>query len=168
VCPTQAIRSLSLEEKTHAKIGTAVLKKESCLVWAQDKLCLICDEICPYNAIVFRTVEGYRRPFVVASHCNGCGYCEDRCPVQGEAAIVVTPNGEIRLKDGSYVTEATRLQLEFKPNPGDDQFILKEEGLKVEPEGTRREPRTEKGKRDSGGASDSPKPAEAKKPKGFL
>ena len=55
VCPTQAIRSLPLEEKTYAKIGTAVLRKETCLVWAQNKLCLICDEICPYNAIVFRT-----------------------------------------------------------------------------------------------------------------
>jgi polyferredoxin len=27
VCPTQAIRSISLEEKTHAKVGTAVLRK---------------------------------------------------------------------------------------------------------------------------------------------
>ena len=175
VCPTQAIRSLTLEEKTHAKIGTAVLKKESCLVWAQDKLCLICDEICPYHAIVFRTVEGYRRPVVIASRCNGCGYCETRCPVQGESAIVVTPNGEIRLKEGSYVTEATRLQLEFKADPGDDQFILKEEGLKVEPEGTSREPRAakretggEKDRRGRGGEPGSPKPAEAKKPKGFL
>ena len=131
VCPTQAIRSLSLEEKTHAKIGTAVLHKESCLVWAQDKLCLICDEICPYNAIVFRTVDGYRRPVVVASKCNGCGFCEQRCPVGGESAIVVVPNGEIRLKDGSYVKEAQRLQLEFKPDPGDDKFTLESSGFKV-------------------------------------
>ena len=106
VCPTQAIRSLSLEEKTHAKMGTAILRKERCLVWAQDKLCLICDEICPYNAIVFRTVDGYRRPVVIASRCNGCGFCEQRCPVGGPSAIVVVPDGEIRLKDGSYVKEA--------------------------------------------------------------
>ena len=38
VCPTQAIRSLSLEEKTHAKVGTAVINRDLCLVWAQDKL----------------------------------------------------------------------------------------------------------------------------------
>ena len=63
VCPTQAIRSLPLEEKTHARIGTAVIRKEQCLVWAQDKLCLICDEICPYNAIVFRTIEGTGGPW---------------------------------------------------------------------------------------------------------
>ncbi len=159
VCPTQAVRSLSLEEKTHAKLGTAVLRKEMCLVWAQDKLCLICDEICPYDAIVFRTIEGYRRPVVVPSRCNGCGYCEQRCPVEGESAIVVAPIGQIRLRTGSYVAEAKKLQLDFTPNPGDDQFILKNEGLRAEPE-----------KRDAEGPGAKPpaaRPATAK-PKGFL
>src|SRR5512136_2585523 len=154
VCPTQAIRSISLEEKTHAKVGTAVLRKEMCLVWAQNKICLICDEICPYNAIVFRPVEGYRRPVVVPSKCNGCGFCEQRCPVKGDSAIVVTPNGEIRLKEGSYMKEAKRLELEFKPDPGDDKFILEESGFKVE----------EKEKRDVL-PEEKPQP---KKPKGFL
>jgi len=156
VCPTQAIRSLSLDEKTHAKIGTAILRKEMCLVWAQNKLCLICDEICPYNAIVFRPVEGYRRPFVIASKCNGCGFCEQRCPVRGESAIVVVTNGEIRLKEGSYIKEAKKLELEFKPDPGDDKFILEESGFKVEEkkEGKKSVPKEEK-----------PQP---KKPKGFL
>ena len=158
VCPTQAIRSLGLEEKTHAKLGTAVLKKEMCLVWAQDKLCLICDEICPYDAIVFRTMDGYRRPFVVASRCNGCGYCEQRCPVEGESAIVVVPIGQIRLRTGSYVAEAKKLQMDFKPNPGDDQFILKREGLRMEP-----------AERDAGGSRGKPPaaPTAVKKPTGF-
>lgn len=133
VCPTQAIRSLSLEEKTHAKVGTAILRKEMCLVWAENKPCLICDEICPYNAIVFRPVEGYRRPFVIASKCNGCGFCEQRCPVKGESAIVVVPHGEIRMREGSYIEEAKKLLLEFKPDPGDDQFIIEESGFKTEP-----------------------------------
>ncbi len=132
VCPTQAIRSVSVEEKNHAKVGTAILLKEMCLVWAQNKICLICDEICPYNAIVFRPVEGYRRPVVIASKCNGCGFCEQRCPVLGDSAIVVVPDGEIRLKDGSYIKEAKKLQLEFKPDPGDDKFILEESGFKIE------------------------------------
>ncbi|MCX5908433.1 MAG: 4Fe-4S binding protein [Deltaproteobacteria bacterium] len=119
VCPTQAIRSLPLEEKNYAKVGTAVLSK----VWAQDKLCLVCDEICPYNAIVFHTLEGYRRPVVVAARCNGCGYCEQKCPVQGESAIGVVPNGELRLKEGSYLKEGQRLQREFKPEPHSNPAI---------------------------------------------
>ncbi len=156
VCPTQAIRSLSLEEKTHAKVGTAVLRKEMCLVWSQNKICLICDEICPYNAIVFRPVEGYRRPVVIASKCNGCGFCEQRCPVKGESAIVVVPDGEIRLKEGSYIKEAKRLQLEFKPDPGDDKFILEESGFKVEDK-----------KKEKSNILPEEKP-QPKKPKGFL
>jgi ferredoxin-type protein NapF len=155
VCPTQAIRSLTMEEKTHAKIGTAVLRKETCLVWAQNKLCLICDEICPYNAIVFRPVEGYRRPVVIASRCNGCGYCELRCPVMGESAIVVVPDGEIRLAEGSYVREARKLQLEFKHDPGDDRYLLEGAGFKVD-EGTKEEKSVPADKPVSG------------KPKGFL
>ncbi|MDO9228998.1 MAG: 4Fe-4S dicluster domain-containing protein, partial [Syntrophales bacterium] len=155
VCPTQAIRSLSMEEKTHAKIGTAVLRKETCLVWAQNKMCLICDEICPYNAIVFRPVEGYRRPVVIASRCNGCGYCEQRCPVKGESAIVVVPDGEIRLAEGSYIREAKKLQLEFKPDPGDDKYLLEESGFKVE----------QGSKEEKSVPADKPI---SRKPKGFL
>ena len=154
VCPTQAIRSLSLEEKTHAKVGTAILRKEQCLVWSQNKLCLICDEICPYNAIVFRPVEGYRRPVVIASKCNGCGFCEQRCPVRGESAIVVVPDGEIRLKDGSYLKEAKKLQLEFRADPGDDKFILDESGFEVE---GKRKDRLVPGEK-----------SQPQKPKGFL
>ncbi len=154
VCPTQAIRSLSLEEKTHAKLGTAILRKEMCLVWAQDKLCLMCDEICPYHAIVFRNIDGYRRPVVIAAHCNGCGYCEQRCPVEGDSAIVVAPIGQIRMRTGSYVAEARRLQLDFKPNPADDLFILRSEGLKVQP-----------GEQEGGPKATSPA---GEKPKGFL
>jgi polyferredoxin len=156
VCPTQAVRSLSLDEKTHARIGTAILRKETCLVWAQNKMCLICDEICPYNAIVFRPIEGYRRPVVIASRCNGCGYCEQRCPVKGESAIVVVTDGEIRLKEGSYVAEAKKLNLEFTPDPGDDKFMIEESGFKVDQqqrEGEKRPP--------------ADKPA-LQKPKGFL
>jgi ferredoxin len=93
---------------------------------------------------------------VVASKCNGCGFCEQRCPVQGESAIVVVPNGEIRLKDGSYVKEAKRLELEFKPDPGDDKFILEESGFKIE-----------EGKKGKENNPSEEKP-QSKKPKGFL
>ena len=127
VCPTHAIRNLSLDEKKHAKIGTAVILKEKCLVWAQDRVCLICDEQCPYNAIVFKTVEGFRRPFVQENKCNGCGFCEYKCPVEGEAAIVVKPLGELRLKEGSYQEEAKKNKLELKEDEGFDQFLFEKE-----------------------------------------
>ncbi len=113
VCPTQAVRSLPLAERKYARVGTAVIKRDKCLAWEQNKLCIICDEQCPYNAIVFKHVDGHKRPFVDETKCNGCGICEEKCPIVGESAIVVIPMGEVRLKNGSYIKEAERQKLTF-------------------------------------------------------
>ncbi|MCX8045137.1 MAG: 4Fe-4S dicluster domain-containing protein [Desulfobacterota bacterium] len=123
VCPTGAIRALSLDEKKHAKIGTAFIDTNRCLVWAQHRLCFICDEQCPYNAIVFKWHDGERKPFVIDIRCNGCGLCEQQCPVQGTSAIIVSPHGALRLSSGSYRSEAQRLLLELREDPGLDRFL---------------------------------------------
>jgi MinD superfamily P-loop ATPase containing an inserted ferredoxin domain len=116
VCPTGAIRNLSLIEKQYAKVGTAALLRDRCLAWAQNKRCLICDEQCPYNAIV--TIREPQHtvgvPVVIPDKCNGCGQCEDKCPVLGESAIIVSPHGELRLTEGSYVAKAKELGLMFE------------------------------------------------------
>jgi MauM/NapG family ferredoxin protein len=116
VCPTEAIRPLPLAEKLYAKIGTAVVLRDKCIAWAQDRRCLICDEQCPYNAISFWHDEKHKvgLPVVDANKCNGCGQCEDKCPIIGESAIVVTPQGELRLGEGSYREEAKALGLVFE------------------------------------------------------
>jgi len=115
VCPTAAIRPLSLEEKSFAKVGTARIDKTRCIAWEQDKKCLICDEICPYNAIVSQFVTGHpiTVPVIDEDKCNGCGYCECKCPVTGEAAIMVEPLGELRLAAGSYREKARVMGLVF-------------------------------------------------------
>ncbi len=123
VCPTGALRHLEVEEKRYAKLGTAEINKERCLVWAWNKPCLICDEICPYNAIVFHTIEGMRRPIVIPSRCNGCGWCEYACPVEGESAIRVSKSGEIRLKEGSYKQEAIKRGIDLESSD-----LLEEKG----------------------------------------
>ena len=109
VCPTSAIRKLDLEEKTYAKVGTAVIDRSRCIAWEQDKVCLICDEACPYNAIssLNETVHDVTllRPFVDERICTGCGLCEARCPIEGPAAIEVYSIGEERKRTGSYITE---------------------------------------------------------------
>jgi len=114
VCPTGAIRPLELEEKRCARIGASVISREKCIAWEQDRLCLVCDECCPYNAIIFKTIDGRPRPVVIEDRCNGCGWCEHKCPVDGGAAIVVKPLGQIRLADGSYQAEARRFGLFFQ------------------------------------------------------
>jgi MauM/NapG family ferredoxin protein len=118
VCPTDALRPLPLEEKIWAKIGTARIIAERCLAWAQGKACLVCDEVCPYDAVRLRRVSGQpvAVPFVDADRCAGCGYCEHHCPVRADAAIVVGPNAALRLPTGSYRRQGHRegLQLELK------------------------------------------------------
>ncbi len=116
VCPTGAIRSLSLVEKNHAKLGTAWIAREYCLAWEQDKKCLVCDEMCPYKAVSLRSVPDRKNavPFVKANKCAGCGWCESKCPVEGASAIRVNIIGEVRLKSGSYVEKAQEYGLELK------------------------------------------------------
>lgn len=109
VCPTSAIRNLSPEEKTFAKMGTAVIDRSRCIAWEQDRVCLICDEACPYAAInsLSETVRDTTllRPFVDERICTGCGLCEARCPIEGRAAIEVYSIGEERMRTGSYITD---------------------------------------------------------------
>lgn len=67
VCPTAAIRPLSLEEKLGlgefasqgpVRLGTAFVDRSRCLPWALDRPCLVCHELCPVSpkAIFTRTV----------------------------------------------------------------------------------------------------------------
>lgn len=116
VCPTGAIRDLPLIEKQHVKVGTAWIERRNCLVWEQDKKCLVCDECCPYNAVSFRSVPERKNavPFVVGNRCTGCGWCENKCPVEGKSAIRVNIIGEVRLASGSYVEKAAEYGLVFK------------------------------------------------------
>ena len=58
-------------------------------------------------------IEGQKRPVVDELKCNGCGICEEVCPILGRAAIVVKPMGQIRLRQGSYRLEAERLKLQL-------------------------------------------------------
>lgn len=118
-CPTGAIRELVAEEKMWAKMGTAHISRQKCLAWEFDKKCLVCDEVCPYNALQFIRVEGrtVAVPVVIEDKCTGCGWCERHCPVTAEPAIVVEPMGAARLAAGSYraAGRAAGLRIERRP-----------------------------------------------------
>ncbi len=115
-CPTGAIRPLSLADKIYCKIGTARIYKNRCLAWEHDRKCLVCDEVCPYDAVTFIAVGNRKNrvPRVDARKCSGCGYCESHCPVNGKKAIVVEVFGEVRLAHGSYRQAAKSRKLELK------------------------------------------------------
>jgi polyferredoxin len=107
VCPSGAIRRLTKDEKHTTVIGRAHFDKNLCLPYASGTPCIVCEEHCPTpdKAIKFREVEvednkgkrvRVRQPYVVEHLCIGCGICENRCPINGGAAIIVTSEGESR------------------------------------------------------------------------
>jgi len=113
VCPTGAIRDLVLLDKQWAKTGTAQILKHKCLAWELHQRCLVCDEVCPYDAVELIQVPSHKVgvPVVHENRCTGCGFCEHHCPVRAEAAIVVDPMGEMRLAAGSYEDTARSIGL---------------------------------------------------------
>ncbi len=103
-CPVQAIPPLPLKEKRTTPIGWAFIDRNRCLPWADNQPCIVCEEMCPVpdKAIILNTVESenadgsrikLQRPTVVKGRCIGCGLCEYKCPVNGEAAIRVQSYG---------------------------------------------------------------------------
>lgn len=116
VCPTHALRPLPLPEKQVVKVGTARVLRQRCLAWEEDKACLVCDEVCPYDAIELLRQPGLRVavPIVHEERCAGCGFCEYHCPVRAERAIVVDPGGAVRLAEGSYQEANQALGLDIK------------------------------------------------------
>lgn len=99
-CPTQAIPALSLEEKRLQVVGKAYIDENRCIAWADHIDCIVCEEMCPLpekaiqlEAREVRTPDGEQKtiqlPYVLRERCIGCGICEYKCPLAGEAAIRV-------------------------------------------------------------------------------
>jgi polyferredoxin/formate hydrogenlyase subunit 6/NADH:ubiquinone oxidoreductase subunit I len=110
VCPTGAIRQLTMEEKHQFKIGHAWFDKNICLPYAKGIPCMVCEEHCPTPNKAIRFKEAamvgdngqkitVRQPYVVDELCIGCGICETKCPLPGRSAISITSAGEHRHPD---------------------------------------------------------------------
>lgn len=91
VCNTQAIRYFPLAEKKKLKMGKAVIDRDLCLAWKEERVCYLCDEACPYGAIGFvrEANVDFDKPKVLPDKCTGCGLCEWKCPVEPPAIYVV-------------------------------------------------------------------------------
>ena len=100
VCPTGAIPALPVEEKRRQVIGKAVFDRNHCLPFARKIDCIVCEEHCPIPEKAIRSrvvtvsgVDGIRReirePYLVEEICNGCGICENICPLETKAGIEV-------------------------------------------------------------------------------
>jgi MauM/NapG family ferredoxin protein len=120
VCPTGAIPRLPIPEKRRAVIGKAVLDKNHCLPFAKKTNCIVCEEHCPIptkairsERVLIRDPSGreleLQLPYVVDELCNGCGICENVCPLEGKAGIdVFAVRDRTPLKEPDTASEAWR------------------------------------------------------------
>jgi len=104
VCPTRAIRPLTIAEKRKTHIGLAVINTQTCLAHVGERDCQLCFDECEaagYHAIQMREIRlkvgeipagvysedeieamgRIKAPFVDTEACVGCGLCEFRCHV---------------------------------------------------------------------------------------
>jgi len=125
VCPTGAIRKLTLTQKVGDKdtppdrIGTAFVDRGRCLPWAMATPCIVCEEWCPTSPKAVYLEETVavdrrgnqikvKRPYVDPALCTGCGACEFACPVQDKRAICITSVGESRSQTNQILLERNR------------------------------------------------------------
>jgi polyferredoxin len=100
VCPTGAIPDLAMDAKQREVIGKAVFDKNHCLPFARKIDCIVCEEHCPIpdkairsRAVTVTGLDGVPKtvnePYLVEEICNGCGICENVCPMETKAGIEV-------------------------------------------------------------------------------
>ncbi|MEI6305868.1 MAG: 4Fe-4S binding protein [Deltaproteobacteria bacterium] len=116
VCPTGAIPRLEADVKRREVIGKAVFDKNHCLPFEKKIDCIVCEEHCPIpdKAIRSRVVQvigqdgvsrKVKEPYVVEDICNGCGICENVCPLETKAGIeVFAVANRTPIKTGSNTT----------------------------------------------------------------
>ncbi len=85
VCPSGAIKKLSLEEKQKTRIGMAMINEDKC------SQCGLCVQACPVHAII---KENGKPPVLNALKCIGCGACKQACRT---GAIEIFPIKEQKL-----------------------------------------------------------------------
>lgn len=86
VCPTGAIRPLTLAAKQKTKIAEAHFNPQKCIVFQNDEKCGRCAAVCPVHAVLLRK-NGTPRP-VKTDLCIGCGACMEICPAPEKAMTV--------------------------------------------------------------------------------
>jgi ferredoxin len=123
VCPTAAIPNLPKELKKREVIGKAVFDKNHCIPFAKRIDCIVCEEHCPIPQKAIRSevvkladfngrLTKVKMPYVVDELCNGCGICENVCPLEGKSGIEV-----FAVKDKTPLKDETVTKLSREADP---------------------------------------------------
>lgn len=120
VCPTNALASMTVEQRSQVRMATVELREDLCLSYKAKRIrdeqammmelgrkptesdaplerrgpCGECYMFCPVREQAIKLEPGaFLAPLVFADECIGCGMCEEICRVmvRGEPAIRVVP-----------------------------------------------------------------------------
>ena len=101
VCPNEAIKKLTVEEKHLTQMGKVHFSPDICIVTTEETNCGACAEHCPTQAVTMIPYKnGLTIPHIDPEICIGCGGCEFICPVHPHRAIFI---------------EGNKIQLQAKP-----------------------------------------------------
>lgn len=93
LCPSGAIKPITLAEKSSTQVGHAVWVKKNCIPVCDGIDCGNCADHCPTGAIQMVHLNGDETapmvPAVNEARCIGCGACEYVCPSRPFSAIYV-------------------------------------------------------------------------------
>jgi polyferredoxin len=131
LCPTAAIRPLSLEERRGlqsfagrgpVRIGTAFVDRGRCLPWAMDTPCIVCQENCPVSPKAIFTREVFT-PVRAAAPATVARAEGSRIVLQGDTLVAGrfgTGDYHVLLPDGSRlrITANGPGWVETEPAPG--------------------------------------------------
>jgi formate hydrogenlyase subunit 6/NADH:ubiquinone oxidoreductase subunit I len=92
ICPSGAMRKMTVEEKKLNQAGRVVFIKQNCVVYTENTDCGACTEHCPTKAVTMVPYKNSRLPEVKPEYCIGCGACEHACPTRPYRAIYVDGN----------------------------------------------------------------------------
>jgi len=116
VCPTGALKPLTVEEKHLTQMGQVQFIIENCIVYNDETSCGACSEVCPTQAVsMIPYKDALTIPHIDTSICIGCGGCESACPaipykaiyveglkIQGKASIKHEKQEQIEIKDFGF------------------------------------------------------------------
>jgi ferredoxin len=123
VCPTEALRPLSRDEKQRTRIALSDFTRENCVVVTKRQSCGACAEVCPTHALRMVPLGdgSLTVPVFDAEYCIGCGGCFNVCPAVPKAFVVTGISPQVPTPGMRPSEESEELSLPL-PATTDDPF----------------------------------------------